>query len=107
MVGNWNTQKKIIEDEIIVIIKKNYDGYRIIDNINFGMKRSEMIFYRNESKRNIEFIFEYNRTVKMIIRESNKETSSIKAFKFSEIDNIKKETISLIKKLKIMDIFNN
>lgn len=107
-IMDWENKRKNIEEDIVTLMKIYFSGYELDNGTNYHNTKKEKSFYQKNSIYKVSVCFDRSvieKNVTVRIKEGYDYVSNIKIFDINESEDIKKEIMCLIKKVKILDSF--
>ena len=107
-ITDWGNKRKNIEEDIVALMKIYFSGYELDNQVNYHNTKKEKSFYQKNSSYKVSVCFDRSvieKNVTVRIKTGNDYVSNIKIFDINESENIKKEIMCLITKVKILESF--
>jgi hypothetical protein len=105
---DWENKRKNIEEDIVTLMKIYFSGYELDNGTNYHNTKKEKSFYQKNSIYKVSVCFDRSiieKNVTVRIKAGYDYVSNIKIFDINESEDIKKEVMCLITKVKILDSF--
>jgi hypothetical protein len=107
-IMDWENKRKNIEEDIVTLMKIYFSGYKLDNRTNYHNTKTEKSFYQKNSSYKVSVCFDRSaieKNVTVRIKAGYDYVSNIKIFDINESEDIKKEVMCLITKVKILDSF--